>query len=137
MDPELLKKASNDLSVIAKHSIMTNDLLSEIKENLSKISGLSAINDTLCRTNVELRSRLGEYEKAAFPDPVTDKKKNIKLIEYGLEYIISGDTYEYKDIIKEKFNARWNTDPKGWIVENKFKTEIEEFFSAENNVTFG
>ena len=86
-------------------------IVNQGREN-AMIEALSRVNDTLIATNIDLRKRLGEYNEAPPPAP----EGNLVLSNHDEQnLIITGKTYDFKDLLKQNFSVSWNSSPKGWL----------------------
>ena len=127
------------LTQMCIRSEMTNNYLQDLNEKMDKliniqntnnsiIEALSRVNDTLIATNIDLRKRLGEYKDVGPPLPTGD----LVLSNYnGKNLIISGNTFELKDEIKERFQVSWNSSPKGWLCDMSQKQNIINYCSEK------
>jgi len=86
-------------------------IVNQGREN-AMIEALSRVNDTLIATNIDLRKRLGEYNEAPPPPP---EGNLILSVHDEQNLIITGKTFDFKDILKQNFSVTWNSSPKGWI----------------------
>ena len=86
-------------------------IVNQGREN-AMIEALARVNDTLIATNIDLRKRLGEYNETPPPAP----EGNLVLSNHDEQnLIITGKTYDFKDLLKENFSVTWNSSPKGWL----------------------
>ena len=100
-------------------------IVNQGREN-AMIEALARVNDTLIATNIDLRKRLGEYNEAPPPPP----EGNLILSMHDEQnLIITGKTYDFKDLLKDNFSVVWNSSPKGWICPLSQKDQIVQLCS--------
>ena len=66
----------------------------------------------------------GTNQKGWFHDPISQNKSEIHVLTESLPpepdrsgwVPISGKTFELKEVLKGRFNARWDSENKAWIV---------------------
>lgn len=68
------------------------------------------------------------------------KKGNVIINIYNDHLLLTGDTFERKDSLKTKFNAKWYGPSKGWLVPKNYLNSITEFcktyFMSSDTKTF-
>lgn len=95
-------------------------IVNQGREN-AMIEALSRVNDTLIANNIELRKRLGEYKEA----PPAPPEGNLILSDHDEQnLIITGKTFDFKDMLKQNFSVTWNSSPKGWLCPKEQKDAI-------------
>ncbi len=125
----------NNTDLIIEHITKSkNELLAEINKIRIEFQGLIAIQQNLIHTrlNVSVPPPPKEYGVEKTASSTENNNYKIIISQFGHDRIkITGKTFEYKDIIKESGQARWENDLKGWSLNssctetliNKFKGE--------------
>jgi len=105
-----------------------SELLRELQEINSKLSGLIEINDALVKQNMKLSEEL--YGKVKLPSsPTSEVKKELYYCRLDDLYnVIHGPgTYDNKPTIKTLMNVSWDQPLKAWKVTSSLEDIKSKF----------
>ena len=103
-------------------SLMTKWCNSQIQRQTKKnLKEIASLKKRIVKLEEEMKGLKPDKNKnggdAATPAPPEKKKNgNIMVSEYQDAFLITGNTFHIKDMLKSDFRARWSPDCKGWKI---------------------
>lgn len=91
--------------------------LNQIKTVLDKVLNAVIVNQELVRSNLILNEECKKHEITPVPSIKLDQKLSIVVSPYNSdELLLTGCTFDVKDMLKSICGAFWNSERRGWII---------------------
>ena len=91
--------------------------LDQIKTVLDKVLNAVQVNQELVRSNLILNEECKKHEIVHVPPIKLEQKLSITVSPYNSnELLLTGCTFDVKDMLKSICGASWNSERKGWIM---------------------